>query len=70
MEHIPREFAIGGVYFPPLLIAVVLGTVAAWLTVLVLNRYRLSRFLIYPPVIFLALIAIYTGVIGTFLIPV
>ena len=44
--------------------------VAATLTAFALNRYRLSRFFSYPPVIFIALAVIYTGVTGTFLIPV
>jgi hypothetical protein len=70
MFGIPHEVAIGGVYFPPLLIAALLGTVAAMLTVAGLNRYRLSRFIYHPPIVFLVLIVIYTGLIGTFLIPV
>lgn len=69
MLGVPSEFAIGGVYFPPLLIASVLGVVVAWLTVLLLNRYRLSRFFWYPPLVFLALAVIYSGLIGTFVIP-
>ena len=70
MQFIPSEFAIGGVYFPPLLIASILGVTAAVLTAFVLNRYRLSRFFFYPPLVFVALAVIYTGVIGTFFIPV
>ena len=70
MHFIPSEFAIGGVYFPPLLIASVLGVTAAVVTAFLLNRYRLSRFFWYPPLVFLALAIIYTGVIGTFIIPV
>jgi hypothetical protein len=70
MQTIPSEFAIGGIYFPPLLIASMLGVVAAMLTAMLLNRYRLSRFFFYPPLVFLALAVIYTGVIGTFVIPV
>ncbi|MDJ0943675.1 MAG: DUF1656 domain-containing protein [Kiloniellales bacterium] len=69
MTFIPSEFAIGGVYFPPLLIAGFLGVVAAVLTAYLLNRYRLSRFFFYPPLVFLALAVIYTGVIGTYVIP-
>ena len=69
MQYIPSEFAIGGVYFPPLLIAGILGAVAAALTALLLNRYRLSRFFYYPPLVFLALAVIYTGLLGTFVIP-
>jgi hypothetical protein len=70
MYFIPKEFAIGGIYFPPLLIAAILGVLAAALTAMLLNRYRLSRFLYNPPLVFLALSVIYTGLIGTFLIPV
>ena len=69
MQFIPSEFAIGGVYFPPLLIASILGVTAAVLSAFLLNRYRLSRFFFYPPLVFLALAVIYTGVIGTFFIP-
>ena len=70
MEYLPHEFTIGGVYFSPLLIASVFGTLAAVVTSALLNRYRLSRFFYYPPLIFVALAIIYTGLIGTFLIPV
>ncbi len=70
MYFIPIEFTIGGVYFPPLLIAGILGVLAAALTAMLLNRYRLSRFLYNPPIVFLALAVIYTGLIGTFFIPV
>ena len=69
MQLIPSEFVFGGVYFPPLLIAGLLGVVAAWLTALLLNRYRLSRFFAYPPLVFLAMAVIYTVFLGTFLIP-
>jgi hypothetical protein len=67
---IPHEFTISGVYFPPLLIAGLLGVMAAALTAMLLNRYRLSRYFFYPPLVFVALAVIYTGVIGTFIIPI
>ena len=70
VQYVPSEFAIGGVYFPPLLLASILGAVAAVLTAYALNRYRLSRYFFYPPAVFLALAVIYTGVFGTFFIPV
>ena len=70
MIFIPAEISIAGVYFPPLLLAGLLGALAAGLTALTLNRYRLSRFFYYPPLIFLALTVIYTGLIGTIFIPV
>ena len=43
--------------------------IAAWLTTQLLNRYRLSRFFAYPPLVFLATAVIYTVFIGTFLVP-
>lgn len=69
MQLIPIEVALGGVYFPPLFLASLLGASAAAATAYGLNRYRLSRFFYYPPVVFLALAVIYTGLIGTFVIP-
>jgi hypothetical protein len=70
MPYIPSEFTIAGVYFPPLLIASILGTLAAAVTAGLLNRYRLSEYFYYPPLVFVALAIIYTGLIGTFFIPV
>jgi hypothetical protein len=66
----PHEFAIGGVYMPPLLIAAMLGTIAAVATARLLNRYRLSRYFFYPPLVFVALAIIYTVLIGALIIPV
>ena len=66
---IPREFAIGGVYLPPMLVAALLGMLLALLTAKLLDRYRLSRFFFYPPLVYVALIMIYTVLIGTFVIP-
>ncbi len=69
MNLIPSELAIGDVYFPPLLIAAMLGFLLAWLTAQMLNRYRLSRFFFYPPLVLLALAVIYTVILGTLVIP-
>ena len=70
MNYMPHEFAIGGVYVPPLLIAAILGTIAAVAMARLLNRYRLSRYFFYPPLVFVALAIIYTVFIGTFIIKV
>ena len=69
MELIPKEIAIGGVYMPPLFVAGILGTAAALLTARFLNRVRLSRYFFYPPLVLVALVVIYTVLIGTFVIP-
>jgi hypothetical protein len=69
MELIPSEFTVGEVYFPPLLIAGLLGIVIAAVTAMLLNRFRLSRYFFYPPLVLLALAVIYTVLLGTFVIP-
>ena len=68
MPGVPHEISIGGVYFPPLLLAGLLGGLLAAVTALALNRYRLSRFFVYPPGAFVALAVIYTCLIGAFFI--
>jgi len=68
MLPIPHEFAIGGVYLPPLLIAAILGVLGSIVSARLLNRYRLSRHFFYPPVVMLAMMAVYTVLIGTFII--
>ncbi len=67
--NIPAEISFGGVYLPPLFIASILGVIGAVVTARILNRYRLSRFFFYPPLVFVALTIIYTVLIGTVLIP-
>ena len=68
MMPTPHEFAIGGVYLPPLLVASLFGVLATLVTARLLNRYRLSKYFFYPPLIFLALMVIYTVLIGAFII--
>ncbi len=66
---IPAEVDIFGVYWPPLLISVILGTIAMVVTIRLLNRHRLSRFFVLPEFVMMAMIAIYTVIIGTFVVP-
>lgn len=68
MMPTPHEFAIGGVYLPPLLVASLFGVLATLVTARLLNRYRLSKYFFYPPLVFLALMVIYTVLIGAFII--
>ena len=70
MNLIPHEFAFGGIFMPPLLVASLLGALSAVITIRLLNRHRLAKHFFYPPLVFLALAVIYTGLIGTFLIPI
>jgi hypothetical protein len=68
MKQIPHEFVMGDVYLPPLLIAALVGTIAAYVTIQLLYRYRLTHYFIYPPLVSLSLMIIYTVFIGTFVI--
>jgi len=65
---IPHEFAIAEVYMPPLLVAAFWGLIAAIVTAHLLDRYRLTRYFFYPPLVFVALTIIYTVLIGNFII--
>ena len=68
MNTIPSEFAVGGVYLPPLLVAGCLGVLLAYWTAGLFNRYRLSRYFFYPPLVFVALSIIYSVLIGTYVV--
>ncbi len=52
-----------------MLLAALPGVAAAALTALLLNRYRLSRFFVYPPLVFLALAILYTSAFGALFLP-
>jgi len=69
MFEVPRELAFGGVYFPPMLLNGSLGVVAAVLTAVLLNRYRVSRFFANPPLVLVALSVIYASLLSIFVIP-
>jgi hypothetical protein len=68
MLPIPHEFAIVGVYLPPLLVAGVIGVALALLSARLLNRYQLSQYFFYPPLVLLSMMVIYTVIVGTFII--
>jgi hypothetical protein len=68
LNSVPHEFAIGGVYLPPMLVAAVLAVLATVVTARLLNKYRLSKYFFYPPAVLLSMVIIYTVLIGTFVI--
>lgn len=69
MNIFPSEFAMGGIYMPPLLVAGILGTITATAAAQLLNRFRLSKYFFYPPLVFVALVVIFTVFFGTVVIP-
>lgn len=65
-NQIPHEFAIGGVFLPPLLMFACLGLVLALVTAQLLNRIRLSQYISHPPAVMLSLAIIYTTLLEFF----
>ena len=69
MHLIPHELRVGEVFFPPMLLDAALGLVAATITARLSNRFRVSRYFYYPPLVLIALTVIYTGLFSIFLFP-
>lgn len=55
MSGVPHEMAMGDVYFSPLLPVIALSLIGAWMTITVLNKLRLSRYIVFPSSTFLAI---------------
>ena len=59
MQQPPHELALGDVYLSPLLPVIAVSLIATWLTTIVLNKLRLSRYIVFPSSTFLAIMACY-----------
>ncbi len=64
----PYELSWGDVYFSPLLLVLMLAVTATWITVIVLNKTRLSRFIAFPSLTFIAIMVFYVVAIDRFYI--
>lgn len=67
--YTPHEIHIGEIFIPPLLLAGILGVIAASITAKLLNKYHLSKHLFYPPLVTVAMMVIYTVLFGWLIIP-
>ena len=67
---IPMEISIGGIYFPPIMFAILLGVLLAGIIAKLLNKLNLARFIWHPPLFFLALAVVCTRIVSIFIIPV
>ncbi|KLV07143.1 hypothetical protein ABT56_06210 [Photobacterium aquae] len=65
---VPHELAWGDVYFSPFLSVIVLAVIASWITVLVMNKIRLSRLIAFPSLTFIAITVFYVIAIDAFYI--
>ena len=62
----PHELSIGDVYYSPLILVAFLAFIAALITVMVLNKLKLTRYLYAPSYVFMAIMALYVVLIDTF----
>lgn len=66
MNEIPHELAIGDVYLSPLLPVFSIALLGAWLSSIVLNKLRLSRYILFPSSTFLTLMVLYMLLLNAF----
>ncbi len=69
MTSIPTEVDLTGVYFVPLLINFGLAIILTFVTAFLLNRYRLSRYFMFPHLVMAAMATIYTVLLSLWVIP-
>ena len=62
----PHELSIGDVYYSPILAVSILSFLAALMTVMLLNKLKLTRYLAAPSYVFIAIMALYMVLIDTF----
>jgi len=55
----PHELSLGDLYFSPVILVVLLGFFATGLTILILNRLKISRWLLAHSYLFLAIWLLY-----------
>lgn len=59
MIRVAHELSIGDVYFSPMLPVMIVALIVTWISTIVLNKVRLSRYIVFPNASFLALMALY-----------
>ncbi|MFO6423982.1 DUF1656 domain-containing protein [Motilimonas sp. KMU-193] len=68
-DFIPKEFLLGEIYLPPLLISVVLAFILASMTMSLISKFNLLRYLAWPAIVELSFAVIYTVLLSFFVIP-
>jgi len=58
-NNFPHELSLGDVYFSPILPVLLFAFLASVVTVMVLNKLKISRLFVAPPYIFMAIMALY-----------
>lgn len=66
VNKVPHELALGDVYLSPALPVFTLALLGAWLSAVILNKLRLSRYIIFPSTTFLAFMLLYILLMNAF----
>lgn len=66
----PKELSFGEVYLPPMIVVATLAVILSGITASILNRLRWTRYISSPTLVFIAIVAIYSVLLGTFAIPI
>ena len=66
MNDMPHELALGDVYLSPVLPVFTIALLATWLSISLLNRMRLARYIMFPSLTFLALMTFYVVLMNAF----
>ncbi|HIF9195198.1 TPA: DUF1656 domain-containing protein [Photobacterium damselae] len=69
LDLIPKEIAIGEIYFPPLLISGFVAIICTSITVRIFNTFKWYKYVSSPPLVELSIAIIYTVLISTFIFP-
>lgn len=62
----PHELSIGDVYYSPLLLVLGIAFFSSLLTVMILNKLKLTRYLYAPSYVFIAIMALYMVLIDAY----
>jgi hypothetical protein len=62
----PHELSIGDVYYSPLLLVLGIAFFSSLLTVMILNKLKLTRYLYAPSYVFIAIMALYVVLIDVY----
>ena len=66
MNEMPHELALGDVYLSPLLPVFSVALLGAWVSTILLNKMRLSRYILFPSTTFLTLMTLYILLMNAF----
>jgi hypothetical protein len=64
------EISFAGIYFPPVMLAILLGVIMAAIIARLLNKLNLTRFIWHPPLFFIAMTIVFTRLVDLFILPV